>query len=255
MKRLFCIALAFAFAVLPIMSAVAADPINVVVGNTFGVTRESDVDLSLAAAGLSRGGSTPFTVTFAPGVMEIGWAAFVDCTSMTSIVIPDSVFEIGDGAFYNCTSLTEIVIPSRVAFIGLLAFENCANLYDVYFESKTPPKVDLLAFNNIKPGARAHVPHGAAAYGPQGSLWNGLVVTYGAKPILRGDVDGDGVIDSADITLLRRYIAAENKDEFLDENPMFNKDNADVNGDGIICAEDVALLRQYVSGWLQSLPL
>jgi hypothetical protein len=65
----------------------------------------------------------------------------------------------------------------------------------------------------------------------------------------KGDVDGDGVIDAADITLLRRYIAAEDKKAFLDANPRFNIDNADVNGDGVIDANDVALLRRYVAGF------
>jgi RHS repeat-associated protein len=65
-----------------------------------------------------------------------------------------------------------------------------------------------------------------------------------------GDVDGDGVIDSADITLLRRYISAENKSQFQDENPRFNLDNARVTGhSGNPNANDVATLRQYVAGF------
>jgi len=66
---------------------------------------------------------------------------------------------------------------------------------------------------------------------------------------LPGDVDNDGVIDSADITLLRRYIAAGDKVAFLDANPDFNEANADINGDGMINAESVARLRQYVAGF------
>lgn len=66
---------------------------------------------------------------------------------------------------------------------------------------------------------------------------------------LIGDIDGDGTVDAADITLLRRYIAAEDKDAFLRENPRFNLTNADVNGDYIINAADVALLRLWVAGW------
>jgi alpha-tubulin suppressor-like RCC1 family protein len=75
---------------------------------------------------------------------------------------------------------------------------------------------------------------------PRWSKWN----------VVRGDVDGDGIIDAADITLLRRYIAAEDKDAFRAANPRFNEANADVNGDGFINAADVALLRQYVAGFI-----
>jgi hypothetical protein len=66
---------------------------------------------------------------------------------------------------------------------------------------------------------------------------------------LYGDVDGDGVIDAADITLLRRYIAAEDKILFKILNPRFNEENADVDGDRIISAADLARLRQYVAGF------
>ena len=40
--------------------------------------------------------------------------AFSTCTSLTSIVIPNSVVSIGDGAFSRCSSLSNIVIPKRV---------------------------------------------------------------------------------------------------------------------------------------------
>ena len=67
--------------------------------------------------------------------------------------------------------------------------------------------------------------------------------------LLPGDVDGDGVIDSADVSLLRRYISANDKEAFKAANPNFNEDNADINGDGIICAADVTLLRKYIAGF------
>ena len=38
----------------------------------------------------------------------IGFYAFQDCTSLTSITIPASVTSIGEYAFYNCTSLGTI---------------------------------------------------------------------------------------------------------------------------------------------------
>jgi RHS repeat-associated protein len=62
-----------------------------------------------------------------------------------------------------------------------------------------------------------------------------------------GDVDGDGVIDAADVALLRAFIAAVCRDEFVDRIHWFNIRNADVNGDGVIDDADVLLLRQYLA--------
>ena len=44
--------------------------------------------------------------TIPNSVISIGYGAFEDCTSLTSVTIPDSVTSIGEYAFENCTSLT-----------------------------------------------------------------------------------------------------------------------------------------------------
>ena len=66
-------------------------------------------------------------------------------------------------------------------------------------------------------------------------------------PNMYGDVNGDGIINAADATLLRRYIAADDKSLFLQEHPNFNRANADINRDGTIDLDDLALLRQYLA--------
>ena len=54
--------------------------------------------------------------------------AFDDCSSLTSVSIPNSVTFIGKGAFYGCSSLTSITIPNSITTIGGHAFLGCSSL-------------------------------------------------------------------------------------------------------------------------------
>jgi len=56
-----------------------------------------------------------------------------------------------------------------------------------------------------------------------------------------GDVNGDGEVNTADITLLRRYVAGWDI--------TINLAAADVNGDGEVNTADITLLRRCVAGW------
>jgi len=76
-------------------------------------------------------------------VTSIGVGAFLQCTSLTNITIPDSVTSIGAGAFYNCTNLSSITIPDSVTSIGNSAFQSCSNLENVTI----PSNVNMIGDN------------------------------------------------------------------------------------------------------------
>ena len=70
-------------------------------------------------------------------VTSIGEYAFYDCSSLTSIEIPNSVTFIGDYAFYYCSSLTSIDFGenSQLTFIGESAFSSCSSLTSIEIPS------------------------------------------------------------------------------------------------------------------------
>jgi len=57
--------------------------------------------------------------------------AFYNCSSLTSITIPEGVSSIGEEAFYGCASLEKMVVPNGVRSIKTSTFKGCTNLADV----------------------------------------------------------------------------------------------------------------------------
>ncbi len=73
-------------------------------------------------------------------VTSINSSAFCNCTSLKSIVLPESLTTIGSYAFYN-SGLTSVTIPNNVTEVGGYVFSKCSNL--------TTAKWNAINCNNI----------------------------------------------------------------------------------------------------------
>lgn len=62
---------------------------------------------------------------------KIGSRAFLNCSLITDINIPDSVTEIGAYAFQGCRGLTELDLPDNLTEISNYAFQYCRGLTTV----------------------------------------------------------------------------------------------------------------------------
>ena len=142
------------------------------------------------------------SAVIADGVTSIGYKAFDDCTSLTSVTIPDSVTSIGDSAFSGCTSLTSVTIPDSVTSIGDSAFSGCTSLTSVTIPDSVT-SIGKWAFSECKSLTSVTIPDsvtsiGNCAFASCTSL-TGIWVAEGNSHYAS---DASGVLFNKDMTTL-----------------------------------------------------
>ena len=178
--------------------------------------------------------------TIPNSVTSIGDCAFQYCSSLISIDIPNSVTFIGEHAFSSCSSLTNVTIGSSVAYIGDYAFNFCNVLSIIKCLSTVPPVMassgcfSSAAYNS----ARLLVPRNYEATYAATNYWYKFAHIEGWNSDGLGDIDGDGVVNITDVTILIDILLSG----------AFAPASADVYNDGIVNISDVTALIDMLLG-------
>ena len=169
---------------------------------------------------------------------KIDYCVFQGCTSLTSIDIPDYTHTINVSAFDGCSNLKTVTLGKSVKDIQYGAFANCPLLEDVYSKAKTPPtcytynkygKVTDAFSNSYAEYINLHVPEASVETYKATEPWSGFgSIVALPEPAIRGDVNGDGIVNGTDIQAVINVIVDGEYDE-----------KADVNEDGQVNGTDI----------------
>lgn len=164
--------------------------------------------------------------------------------NITTINIGDSVQRIPAYFAYGLSKLTSVNISKSVTFVGKQAFNSCPVIETVICEAEMPPTWnDLSMFStNVYNHAPLYVPSGQEQDYKTDECWGQFATILAIGSGLKGDVDGNGLLNISDVTMIIDYLLGS------DVTP-FNLYNADVNGSGSISIADVVTLIDLLLGF------
>lgn len=177
-------------------------------------------------------------VTFPASLEVIGPTAFDACMAFTDVVIPDNVTTIGNNAFSRSSNITKVTIGKGVTSIGQTAFTSCTGLQHIY----SFPDPDLVVmgkdvfYRGPSSSCVLHVKSEYLSKYETADQWKNFMPNIvddlsDAPAAKKGDVNGDGEVGIADVTVLVDLISNRSENE-----------RSDVNGDGETGIPDVTVL-------------
>ena len=102
------------------------------------------------------------SITMPESITSIEDAAFSHCSLLTSITIPESVTSIGDSAFYDCSSLQSVTIPDSVISIEDNAFAECSSLQSITIPDSVT-SIGMYAFEDCSSLTSIIIPEGVTS--------------------------------------------------------------------------------------------
>ena len=97
-------------------------------------------------------------------VTSLSMYSFYNCTSLITVIIPNSVTYIGDEAFQGCSNLKSISLPDSINFISQSCFQDCNSLKSIIIPSGIKHILDN-AFYNCTSLTKIEIPDGVTSIG------------------------------------------------------------------------------------------
>lgn len=99
-----------------------------------------------------KGNTTLKSVTISEGVTKMGYGAFYGCSALETVVLPSTLSDMGSATdsgsgsqFWDCSSLTSVTIPEGITYLSRSMFGYCSSLKEVNLPS-TMTEIGYQAF-------------------------------------------------------------------------------------------------------------
>jgi len=166
------------------------------------IPKEIDGKKVVAIGDMAFMGCTGITEIVIPNtVTRIGEMAFADCFWLKSIKIPDSVTFFGDMLFMNCTDLRSVELPDNMMNLGAMTFAGCTSLSEI----KLPNNLQIIgdmAFENCLNLSKVEFSYNVYSIG-EGAFYNCPALTDIMLPIGLMEIGGSAFQGCMGLTYLQ----------------------------------------------------
>ena len=199
------------------------------------------------------------TVTFPTNFTQLGEAAFLYDTSLTSATlgqklatVSDYAFagtalqgkmiftglkNLGDYALYNIQSLNSVELPETTEYLGTRSMAGMTGLTELTSKAETPPSLGQEVWAGVnQPKIPLTVPTGSLDLYRAANQWKRFLLP---SQWLKGDVNNDGSVNISDINVIVSIILGARVDSGTME-------RADVNEDGTVNISDINMLLSII---------